>query len=239
VSKDMATLGAIAPTVQPAQSIGHVLVKLSLEFLFAQAGVPTPCAALPSKTTASPSSICKLECQVHSGMVVDPHEQLETKLSISLQKCLQQQTFPLLDHCWPSVLTDHMLALLPEDALPNCLSCLFLRLLPAEMKDQLATKDLLTAKAMVASTNRIFFNAWPRVSVKFSAISATGWSLSSSATWRRSPPHHQGRRQQTHGHTTLPIIVMAEETSSVSIMPTSVVRPRSAVSPPVGWEMGQ
>jgi hypothetical protein len=55
-----------------------------------------------------------------------------------------------------------MLELLPEDAQPTCLSCLFLRLLPAEMKDQLATQDLLTLKAMAASTNRIFFNAWPR-----------------------------------------------------------------------------
>jgi hypothetical protein len=114
---------------------------------------------LPAKAI---TSICKLECQVHSGMVVDPHEQLEAKLSFSLQKCPQQQTFPLLDHCWPSVLTDHMLALLPEDALPNRLFlCLFLCRLPDEMKDQLATQDLFISKAMAASTNRIF-NAEPQ-----------------------------------------------------------------------------
>ncbi len=45
-----------------------------------------------------------------------------------------------------------MLALLPEDALPNHILALFVRYLPANMRDQLAARDILMAEAMAAGS---------------------------------------------------------------------------------------
>ncbi len=54
-----------------------------------------------------------------------------------------------------------MLALFSKDMVPNCLFLtLFLRHLPANIRDQLATQDLLTPEAMAVGANCIFIRLW-------------------------------------------------------------------------------
>jgi hypothetical protein len=107
-------------------------------------------------------SVRELARRVRAGEVDDPYEQLEDKLTASFQKSPWQRTFVLLDmpdlgDCRPSVLMDAMLALLPEDVQPNRLFlALFLRHLPADMRDHLAAQDLKTSEAMAAAANRLY-----------------------------------------------------------------------------------
>jgi hypothetical protein len=83
-------------------------------------------------------------------------------LTASFQKSPWQKTFELLEmpdlgDRRPSVLMDAMLALLPEDVQPNRLFlALFLRRLPADMRDHLAAQDLKTPEAMAAAANRLY-----------------------------------------------------------------------------------
>jgi hypothetical protein len=52
---------------------------------------------------------------------------------------------------------EHMLALFPKGMVPNFLFLtLFLRRLPANMRDQLATQDIFAWEAMAVGANSIF-----------------------------------------------------------------------------------
>jgi hypothetical protein len=91
-------------------------------------------------------SVRELARCMRAGEVDDPYEQLEDKLTASFQKSPWQKTFKLLDMLdlggrRPAVLIDAMLAMLPDDVLPNRLVlALFLRRLPADMRDHLVSK---------------------------------------------------------------------------------------------------
>jgi hypothetical protein len=93
----------------------------------------------------------------------NPYEQLEAKFTASFQNSPWPKAFELLDlpdlgDLHPSTLMDQMLALLPRDMMPNLLFlALFLRRLPEDMCDQLASQDLRTrSNAMVATAKRFF-----------------------------------------------------------------------------------
>jgi hypothetical protein len=75
-------------------------------------------------------------------------------LSPSFQKSPKQKTFELLEMLdlgdrRPSVLMDAMQALLPDYVQPNRLFlALFLKCLPADMRDHLASPDLKTPEVL-------------------------------------------------------------------------------------------
>jgi hypothetical protein len=138
---------------------------------------------------------------VRAGVVDDPYEQLEEKLTSSFQKSPWERTFELLDmpdlgDCRPLVLMDAMLALQPDDVEPNRLFlALFLRRLPADVRDHLAAQDLKTPADIAAVENRLF-----------DAVAAVAARRSSRDTLpanrRRSPSRQDGRhegRKQTPG----------------------------------------
>jgi hypothetical protein len=173
-----ASLNPAATTFQPT-SVSSISVKLpdfwlsDPEMWFTQADSIFRRANIKSSLTKYDYALQKLPCevllsvrelalQVRTGVVDDPYEQLEEKLTASFQKSLWQRTFELLDmpelgDRRPSVLMDAMLALLPEDVPPNRLFlALFLPRLPADMRDHLAAQELLTPAAMAAAANRLY-----------------------------------------------------------------------------------
>jgi hypothetical protein len=99
-------------------------------------------------------SVKVLARRVRSGEVKDPYEQLEKKLTANYQKLPWQMAFDLLDmpdlsDRHPLVLMDTMLASLPDDCQPNRLfMALFLRRLPADLRNQLVRHDLHEPAAM-------------------------------------------------------------------------------------------
>jgi hypothetical protein len=107
-------------------------------------------------------SVKELARRVRTGEVDDPYEQLEAKLTASYQRSPWQLAFDLLDmpdlgDRRPSVLMDTMLASLPDDCQPNRLFlALFLRRLPADIRDQLVAQDLKDPAAMAAVADRIY-----------------------------------------------------------------------------------
>jgi hypothetical protein len=107
-------------------------------------------------------SVKNLAWRVRTGEVTDPYEQLEAKLTASYQRSPWQLAFDLLDmpdlgDQRPSVLMDSMLASLPEDCRPDRLFLvLFLRRLPADIRDQLVAQDLKDAATMAAVADRIY-----------------------------------------------------------------------------------
>jgi hypothetical protein len=137
-------------------------------------------------------SVHELARRVRTGVVNDPYEQLEEKLTTSFQKLPWQQTFELLD--MPdlgdrrlSVMMDAMLALLPDDVETNRLFlALFLCRLPADMRDHLAAQDLKTPADMVVAANRLF-DARPQ-GVTIAAVAAHRSSRDSSPVNRRRSP---------------------------------------------------
>jgi hypothetical protein len=169
-------------------------IKCSLtKYDYALQKLPVPCEVL--------QSVRELACRVRAGVVDDPYEQLEEKLTASYQKSPWQRTFELLNmpdlgDRRPSVLIDAMLALLPDDVEPNRLFlALFLRRLPADMRDHLAAQDLKTLAAMAAAANRLF-DARPQ-GVAVSAVAAHQSSRDSSpAGRRRSSSRREGRRDR-------------------------------------------
>jgi hypothetical protein len=149
-------------------------------------------------------SVRELARRVRTGVVDDPYEQLEEKLTASFQKSPWQRTFELLDmpdlgDRRPSVMMDAMLALLPDDVEPNRLFlALFLRRLPADMRDHLAAQDLKTPSDMAAAANRLF-DARPQ-GVAVAAVAAHRSSRDSSpVNRRRSPSRRREGRKQTPG----------------------------------------
>ena len=116
-------------------------------------------AKLPSNVA---TTVKELARRVAAGGVGDPYQELRTKLLGSFQKSSWQLGFELLDvgdlgDCRPSVLMDAMLALLPPGCNPDYVFlCLFLRRLPADMRDQLAAQNIVDPAAMALAANRIF-----------------------------------------------------------------------------------
>jgi hypothetical protein len=208
-----ASLDATAPQFTPAAAstaVGHVAVKLpafwtsepelwflQAESVFRQAKVKCSLTKYDYVLQQLPCevlvSVKELARRVRTGLVDDPYEQLEAKLTASFQKSPWQKTFELLDmpdlgDRRPSALMDAMLALLPEDVPPNRLFlALFLRRLPEDMRNHLAAQDLATPEAMAAAANRLF-DARPQ-GVTVAAVAARP----SSPTNRRSPSR-QGRQ---------------------------------------------
>jgi hypothetical protein len=209
-----ALLNVQAPEFQPPVTVSHMAVKLpdfwlvgpelwctQADSLFRRANIKCsltkydyclqklPCEVL--------QSVCELARRVRTGVIDDPYEQLEEKLTASYQKSPWQRTFELLDmpdlgDRQPSVLMDAMLALLPEDVEPNRLFlALFLRRLPADMRDHLAAQYLKTPAAMAAAANRLF-DARPQ-GVAVAAVAAQRqYRDSSPAGRRRSPNRREG-----------------------------------------------
>jgi hypothetical protein len=146
-------------------------------------------------------SVRELAHRVRAGEVDDPYEQLEDKLTVSFQKSPWQKTFKLLDmpdlgHRCPSVVMDAMLALLPDDVQPNRLFlALFLRRLPADICDHLASQDLKTPEDMAAAANRLFDARLQGMSV--AAVSRREARSPSPGRHCRSPSRHNHRRRQT------------------------------------------
>jgi hypothetical protein len=211
-----ATLNAGAPQFTPATpgtAVGHVAVKLpafwttepelwflQAESVFRQAKVKCSLTKYDYVLQQLPCevlvSVKELARRVRTGVVDDPYEQLEAKLTASFQKSPWQKTFELLDmpdlgDRRPSALMDAMLALLPEDVPPNRLFlALFLRRLPEDMRNHLAAQDLATPEAMAAAANRLFDARPQGVTV---ATVATVAARPSSPGQRRSPSR-QGRQ---------------------------------------------
>jgi hypothetical protein len=221
-----ASLSATAPAFQPSASVSHMAVKLpdfwlgDPELWFTQADSMFRRAGIKCSLTKYDYALQKLPCEVlqsvrdlarrvRTGVVDDPFEQLEEKLTASYQKSPWQRTFELLDmpdlgDRRPSVLMDAMLALLPDDVEPNRLFlALFLRRLPADIRDHLAAQDLKTPAAMAAAANRLF-DARPQ-GVAVAAVAAQrSHRFSSPAGRHRSPNRSDGRkdkRRPTPGRT--------------------------------------
>jgi hypothetical protein len=92
----------------------------------------------------------------------DAYEQLKAQLSSSYGKTRWQRGFALLDHPElgdrrPSHMMAEMLALLPPGGVADTLFlCLFLRRLPASMRDHLAAADSKTAAEMAAHADLLW-----------------------------------------------------------------------------------
>jgi hypothetical protein len=216
-----ASLNAGASEFLPATSVSHVSVKLpdfwladpemwftQADSIFRRAGIKTSLTKYDYAMQKLPcdvlQSVRELARRVRTGVVDDPYEQLEEKLTASYQKSPWQRTFELLDmpdlgDRRPSVLMDAMLALLPDDVQPNRLFlALFLRRLPADVRDHLVAQDLKTPAEMAAAANRLF-DARPQ-GASVAAVSDRRGRRDGSPGWdgrRRSPSGRNNRRRPT------------------------------------------
>ena len=209
----------------PAAVVGNVAVRLpdfwieDPEFWFLQAEAVFDTSLVVQSLTKYNHCLAKLPAsvavtvkelarRVAAGAVVDPYQELRAKLLGSFQKSPWQLGFELLDmgdlgDRRPSVLMDAMLALPPPGCTPDYVFlCLFLRRLPADMRDQLAAQDIVDPAAMSLAANRIFD---ARQQPGFGPVSAVGLGQRGrSPSPRDSRPRrpNQGRssgRQQTPG----------------------------------------
>jgi hypothetical protein len=175
-----ASLNTNAPAFEPVASVNHVSVKLpdfwikEPELWFTQAEANFRRAKITCSLTKYDYvlqrlpmevlvSVKELARRVRTGKVDDSYEQLEAKLTACYQRSPWQLAFDLLNmpdlgDRRPSVLMDTMLA---DDCTPNRLfMALFLRRLPANIRDQLVAQDLKDPAAMAAVADRIY-DAWP------------------------------------------------------------------------------
>jgi hypothetical protein len=131
----------------------------------------------------------------------DAYEQLRDALTASYGRTRWQRGFAIIDHPElgdrrPSRMMAEMLALLPAGTAPDLLFlCLFLRRLPASMRDHLAAADHKTATAM-ASHADLLWDARAGQSVSsvsdcLAAVTIRGRSTSP----RRSPDRNSRSRQ--------------------------------------------
>ena len=126
----------------------------------------------------------------------DPYEQLKARLTKNFGKTRWQRAFELLDHPEigdrrPSRLMSDMLALLPAETNPDTLFlALFLRRLPASIRDHLAAADCSTAEEM-ATLADMLWDARSSGSVSLveeeSVAAISGQSASPREGHRRSP----------------------------------------------------
>jgi hypothetical protein len=212
------------PAAPAAAAVGNVAVRLpefwveDPEFWFLQADAVFDTsrivrsltkynyclAKMPANVAATVKELAR---RVAAGDVPGPYEELRAKLLGSFQKSPWQLGFELLDlgdlgDRRPSVLMDAMLALLPPGCTPDYIFlCLFLRRLPADMRDQLAAQDIVDPAAMALAANRIFD---ARQQPGYGPVSAVGHgprgrSASPRERPRRPAQGRTGNRQQTPG----------------------------------------
>ena len=123
----------------------------------------------------------------------DPYNLLKEKILTSFQPTKWSLINRLLDHPElgdrrPSALLDDMLALLPPKEQPGDLFLgMFLRRLPADMRDQLGSQEFASPEAMAALADRIWDSRGP------SEHTAAVMPASSSGQSRRSGNHRQNR----------------------------------------------
>jgi hypothetical protein len=134
---------------------------------------------------------------------LDAYEQLKTQLTSSYGKSRWQRGFALLDHPElgdrrPSHMMAAMLALLPPGGVADTLFlCLFLRRLPAGMRDHLAAADFKTAAEMSAHAD-LLWDA--RAGQSVAAVAAEMMPVYTRSSSPRdsqrssSPPLREGRR---------------------------------------------
>jgi hypothetical protein len=137
---------------------------------------------------------------------LDAYEQLKEALTVSYGRTRWQRGFAIIDHPdlgdrRPSRMMSEMLALLPSGTAPDLLFlCLFLRRLPASMRDHLAAADHKTTAAMAAHADLLWDSRAGQVasiSDSVAAVSLRGRS----PTPRRSPSRHQDNRRQRRSPT--------------------------------------
>jgi hypothetical protein len=132
----------------------------------------------------------------------DTYEQLKEALTVSYGRTRWQRGFAIIDHPdlgdrRPSRMMSEMLALLPSGSAPDLLFLyLFLRRLPASMRDHLATADHKTTAAMAARAD-LPWDSRAGQSVSSIADSVAAVSLRGrSPTPRHSPNRRQDNRRQ-------------------------------------------
>ena len=217
---------AVQPQSLPAPSghVGHVAVRLpefwlaDPEFWFLQADAVFDTSSVTRSLTKYNHCLARMPAEVAAtlrelarrvaaGLVPDPYLEMKAKLMGSFQKSPWQLAFELLDapdlgDRRPSVMMDSMLALLPPGEVPSLMFlAMFLRRLPADMRDQLAAQNLREPAAMAAAANLIF-DARPQGFSGVSAVSSAQRGRSSSprdGRPRRPGQNRSGRRQQTPG----------------------------------------
>jgi hypothetical protein len=137
---------------------------------------------------------------------LDAYEQLKEALTVSYGRTRWQRGFAIIDHPdlgdrRPSRMMSEMLALLPSGTAPDLLFlCLFLRRLPASMRDHLAAADHKTTAAMAAHADLLWDSRAGQVasiSDSVAAVSLRGRS----PTPRRSPSRRQDNRRQNRSPT--------------------------------------
>jgi hypothetical protein len=208
-----------ASDVGPPAAVGHVAVRLpdfweqdpefwfmQADSIFRSAGVTRSLTKYDHCLARLPASVVPairdLALRVRTGVVDDPYGELEAKLTSSFQKGPWQRAFALLDlpdlgDRRPSVLMDQMLALLPSGEVPGRIFlALFLRRLPADMRDQLAAQDITEPGLLASAANRIF-DARPQPGFGVSAVQQGRRSPSPARDQRRRSPSRQGRRPAT------------------------------------------
>jgi hypothetical protein len=143
----------------------------------------------------------------------DPYEQLKARLTKNFGKTRWQRAFELLDHPEigdrrPSRLMSDMLALLPAETNPDTLFlALFLRRLPASIRDHLAAADCGTAEEM-ATLADMLWDARSSGSVSLveeeSVAAISGRSASPREGHRRSPERQRPQGGRGGGSTSRP-----------------------------------
>jgi hypothetical protein len=142
--------------------------------------------------------------QEFTPATVDAYEQLKEALTISYGRTRWQRDFAIIDHPdlgdrRPSRMRSEMLALPPSGTTPDLLFlCLFLRRLPASMRDHLAAADHKTTAAIAAHAD-LLWDSRAGQSVASIADSVAAVSLRGrSPTPRHLPSRRQDNRNRQH-----------------------------------------
>jgi hypothetical protein len=208
------------PGAAAAVDVNHVALKLpdfwtsDPDMWFFQA----ECAFNRSRITASYTKFEHVVMKLPEEVVIsvrslllamdpaslDAYEQLKTQLTSSYGKSRWQRGFALLDHPElgdrrPSHMMAAMLALLPPGGVADTLFlCLFLRRLPAGMRDHLAAADFKTAAEMSAHADLLWdARAGQTVAAVAAELMPVYHNRSSSprdSQRSSSPPGREGRR---------------------------------------------
>jgi len=217
-----AALAAERAAVGVAGGVHHVAFKMpdfwtkDPDLWFTQAEMAFDVARITRSYTKYQHIVAKLpedvmlSCRSLLGEIAptddDAYERLRDRLTSTFGKTTWQRGFALLDHPdlgdrRPSTMMNQMLALLPYGTNPEMLFfCLFLRRLPASMRDQLASANHKTAAAMAEHADCIW-DARAAKDVAAIADAAAELSLVAKKTQdsrRRSPSRdNRPRRSQT------------------------------------------
>ena len=207
-----AALAAERAAVGAAGGVNHVAFKMpdfwtkDPEMWFTQAEMAFAVARITRSNTKYQHIVAKLpedvmlSCRSLLGEIAptddDAYERLRDRLTSTFGKTTWQRGFALLDHPdlgdrRPSTMMNQMLALLPYGTNPEMLFfCLFLRRLPASMRDQLASANHKTAAAMAEHADCIWDASAAKDSVSAVADSVDAVSGRSSPQKRRRSPDH-------------------------------------------------